>query len=82
MEIKDIIIWILFIATLIFIFWWIFGNSPTFEQTVLILILTLLFTIGANVSKNGIKMNFIEKRFNKLENSFIKLSEDFEEHVK
>ena len=68
MRISDIIIWILFILTLIIVLWYIFGGSPTFEQSILVLILTLSIT-------TLVKLKVLETRFNFL-------ARDFREHIK
>jgi len=74
MKIYDIIIIILFIATLITVFWYLLGSSPTLEQGLLILILTFLFTIyGSQRSQDA--------RLRSLESSFFRLAEDFKEHI-
>ena len=57
------------------ILWYLFGNSPTFEQAILILIVTLLFTIGTKVSDANAKLELFERRFNAL-------AVDFKEHIK
>ena len=75
MKIYDIIIIILFIAALITVGWYLFGNFLTLEQGLLILILTFLFTIyGSQRSQNA--------RLKSLENSFFRLATDFKEHLK
>lgn len=68
MKIQDIILWVLFIITVIMILWYIFGSSPTTEQAILILILTLSIT-------TIVKISVLETRFNFL-------ARDFREHVK
>lgn len=68
MKLQDIIIWILFILTIIIVLWYIFGSSPTFEQAILLLILTLSITTIIKVSI--------------LETKFKFLARDFKEHVK
>ncbi len=68
MKLKDIIIWILFVITIIIVLWYIFGSSPTIEQAILILILTLSIT-------TIIKISVLETRFNFL-------VRDFREHIK
>lgn len=68
MKFRDVIIIILFILTLIVVLWYAFGSSPTLEQAILILILTLSIT-------TIIKINVLETRFNFL-------ARDFREHVK
>jgi len=75
MKIIDCIIVILFMTTLIIIFWYLFGNSPTLEQGLLILILTFMFTIYGNLREQGSKLRLMEK-------SLIKLVDDFKEHIK
>lgn len=75
MKITDIIVVILFIATLIVVFWYLLGNSPTLEQGLLILILTFVFTIYGNVREQGSKIRLIER-------SLTKLGNDFNEHSK
>lgn len=67
-KIADILLWIMFIATIIVVLWYIFGNSPTIEQTLLILILTLSIT-------TIIKVSVLETRFNYL-------ARDFRNHCK
>lgn len=75
MKLTDIVIIILVIATVITVFWYLFGNSLTLEQGLLILILTFMFTVYGHVREQGSKLRLIEK-------SLIKLGEDFKEHVK
>ena len=70
MKIQDIIIWILVIISLIVILWYFFGNSPTFEQAILILILTLLFTIGTKISNTNARLELLERKFNALAKDF------------
>ncbi len=61
--------------------WYLFGNSPTFEQTLLVLIITLLFANSTKLIRIEMKTNFFEKKFNNLENSFSHLAKDFKEHL-
>ena len=77
MKLKDIILWILFVIAIIISLWYIFGNSPTFEQAILVLILTILYGASAKISDVGSRLYSIEKRFNNMEKSFIKLVNDF-----
>ncbi len=81
MRISDIIIWILFILTLIMVFWYIFGNSPSFEQTLLVLIINLLFTLSTRLVRVDMKIKMLEKRFTRLETSFLELAKDFKEYM-
>jgi len=67
-KLQDMLIWILFILTIIIVLWYIFGNSPALEQAILILILTLSIT-------TLVKMRVLETKFNFL-------ARDFKEHIK
>lgn len=74
MKFVDIIIWILFILTLIFVTWYIFGNSPTFEQTLLILILSLSIT-------TIVKVIVLENKHETFKKNFIHLAKDFKHSI-
>ncbi len=75
MKIQDIIIWILFIISIIIALWYLFGSSPTLEQAILILMLTLLIT-------NIVETREIKTKLGILINSFMRLSNDFKDHLK
>ena len=75
MKIYDIITIILFVVTLVVVLWYIFGDSPTLEQGLLILILTFLFSTYGNVKGQS-------SRLSSLEGSFGRLAQDFKEHTK
>lgn len=75
MKLQDIILIILFIISVAIALWYIFGSSPTFEQSILILILTLSIT-------NLVKVSVLENRFVSLEKSFVRLANDFKLHIK
>ena len=77
MKLKDLILWILFIIAVIVSLWYLFGNSPTLEEALLVLILTILYATSTKISDIGSRLNLIEGRFNNLEKSFIKLANDF-----
>ena len=76
---QDIIIWILFVLSIIIFLWFVFGNSPTFEQTILVLSVTFLFTLGFKLGGFGARLEHMERRFDRLEEGFIKLVSDFKE---
>lgn len=65
MKIQDIIIWILFILSVIIFLWYIFGDSPTFEQTILVLILTLSITTIIKLSVLETKFKYLARDFKK-----------------
>ena len=48
-EIGDIILWILFILSLAVGIWYLFGDSPTLEQSILIFLLTSIFRLVINL---------------------------------
>ena len=75
MKFSDIIVIILFVLTIIIISWYIFGKSPTFEQSLLILILTITFT-------NSLSIKEIKTKLANLENKFNSLAYDFKEHIR
>ena len=75
MKFSDIIVIILFILTIIIISWYILGKSPTFEQSLLILILTITFT-------NSLSIKEIKTKLTNLENKFNSLASDFKGHIK
>ncbi len=74
MKIQDIIIWILFILAIIFVAWYIFGKSPTFEQTLFVLLLSLSVT-------TLIKDSVLENSYKNLKKSFTHLAKDFKHHI-
>jgi len=75
LKILDFLLWIFFILSIIFISWYAFGNSPTFEQTLLIFILG--FVIANLASLKALKIDH-----NNLKRSFNALAKDFKEHIK
>ncbi len=73
-KIYDILFWILFVLAVIFALGHIFGNSPTIEQALLILVISILFKFQSEIIKNT-------KETTVLKNSFINLAKDFKEHI-
>ena len=82
MRLEDIIIWILFTAAIIVGLWYLFGNSPTFEQAILLFIIGALFAINSSTNKIGMELKFLRRHFGKLEESHVKLLNDFREYVR
>ncbi len=74
-DIYDILTLVFFVLSLIFFFWYLFGNSPTFEQTLLVFILGVAIANFAN-------LRFLRTDHNNLKRSFFVLARDFKEHVK
>jgi len=70
----DIIIWIFFILSIAVVFWYFLGDSPTLEETILVLLLTLLIT-------NIIQIKEVAYRLRSLERSFYALAKDFKVHL-
>jgi len=77
MKLIDILVWALFILSLAVSAWFIFGNSPTFEQAILVLVVTFLFTLHAKIISQGAQFHMFLGKFKRLEESFIKLADDF-----
>lgn len=74
MKIEEIIFWALFIVAIVVVLWYVFGNSPTLEQALLILILTLTFknsldlrTVKVDLSYAKVEGKSLTERFQKLE---------------
>jgi len=63
MKLQDIILWIVVLLTIIVVLWYIFGNSPSFEQAILVLLLGLSIT-------TLVKLRVLETRFNFLARDF------------
>jgi len=82
MKLKDIILWVLFIIAISISLWYLFGNSPTLEEALLVLILTILYATSTKISDMGSRLGSIERRFNNLEKSFIKLVSYFKSNKK
>ena len=79
--IENLIITILFILAVIIFFWSLFGDSPTFEQTVLGVVVIFLITASFKMGGFGVKLNYVERRFARLEGSFVNLAKDFKDHM-
>lgn len=75
MKLIDVIAWILLVISIFVFLWFIFGNSPSIEQTFLVLIISYLFIMNA-------KLVQIATRLQMLQNSFRYLARDFKEHIK
>lgn len=74
MKIQDIIVWIAFIIALFVVAWFFFGNSPTIEQSLLVLNISYLLVINSKISK-------IETRLSIFTNKFNALAKDFKQHI-
>ena len=74
-EIQDILFWILFILGIMVVLWILLGKSPTIEQGLLILILTMTI-------KNSTEIKGLKSDFKNLENKFNSLATDFKNHIK
>ncbi|MBU3923428.1 MAG: hypothetical protein KJ592_00765 [Nanoarchaeota archaeon] len=72
---MDLMIIIFFILSVVFVFWYVFGNSPSFVEAVLVMVLGLLIV-------NTTKVSVLESRFNNLERSHLRLSNDFRGYVR
>ena len=71
MDYENIILYIFGIMIIVNIFvWYLFGNSPTFEQTILGEIVAFLLMVSFKVEGFGERLNSLERRF-------IHLAKDF-----
>ncbi len=75
MKFGDIILILITILALATAVWYLFGNSPTFEQTLLIFILGMVMANGLRIHSFSTKINYFEK-------SFLSLAKDFKMHIK
>lgn len=74
MKWQDIIIWILFVLSIGIVAWYLFGNSPTLEEAILVLLLTLTITNIIQTKEIGYNLKSLEK-------SFHALARDFKSHI-
>ena len=79
MKIRDIILWILFLTAIFVSLWYIFGNSPSFEQALIVLVISLLFAVYTKISDMSSRIVVLEKSFFNMESSFKRLILDFRE---
>ncbi len=77
MKWYDIVIWILFILSILVVLWYFFGDSPTLEEAILVLLLTLTITSIIQIKEVGFRLTSLERRFRNMEDSFIKIANDF-----
>ena len=63
MKLQDVIIWIIVLIAIIVVLWYTFGNSPSFEQAILVLLLGLSIT-------TLVKLKVLETRFSFLARDF------------
>lgn len=73
--VGNILFWILFVLSIVVVLLIILGKSPTIEQGLLILILTMTI-------KNSVEIKGLKSDFKNLENKFNSLASDFKEHIK
>ena len=79
MKWQEILFIILAILAMIIGLLYLFGNSPTLEQTISSFMFVTLIGAIIKLSTIDFRLKFIEKRFDRLEQSFIKLASDFRE---
>lgn len=63
---EDTLFWILFVLALIVVAWLILGDSPTIEQALLFLILTLVIKNSSDLRELKERTRNNEARFNAL----------------
>ena len=63
MNIMDILFWIFFVLSIAVVVWIIVGKSPTIEQALLVMILTVIWSVSNRQVKLETKFNFLAKDF-------------------
>ncbi len=67
MKIEDIIFWIFLVIAIIFFLWFLFGRSPSIEQTLLVLVIGLVVKLHGDIReikgdyrqfKENVKLSF------------------------
>ena len=76
-DFRDVLFWIFLILGMILLLWNVFGDSAT----EFIALATLIFTVLLKTWSISDRQIRLEMRFNALEKSFVKLSNDFKAHV-
>lgn len=79
MKISDIIIWILFVLSLVVLGWYILGNSPTLEEAMIVFMLSSLFILAIKLSGINSDMYWVKKKLNRMEESIIRMARDVKE---
>lgn len=69
-KLGDLIIWILFFISIGVGLWYLFGDSPTLEQAILVVVISFLITNMLDTRETKI-------RFGLMERSFFRLADDF-----
>ena len=77
-NIANIIAWALIILGIIFIFWKLFGGSPTEFSILITLISGILFKIMAL----GNDLSALKEKVKNIDNKFNALASDFKTHIK
>jgi|ETNmetMinimDraft_2_1059921.scaffolds.fasta_scaffold107973_2 multisubunit Na+/H+ antiporter MnhE subunit len=80
MRFSDIILWVLFLFSIFVTLWYFFGNSPSIEQMMLAFLFTAVFSLVINVTRNGTKIDYVEKELKRLrlgiQDSFKNMKDD------
>ena len=82
MKLQDIIIWVMFIISVFVALWYLFGNSPTLEEAILILIVTFLITNILDTREMKVKFGLMERSFVRLIHDFREFKENVEKKLK
>lgn len=68
MDISRVLFWIFFILSVIFVIGYIIGDSPTFEQGILLIVLNFLIEMNRSVKRSEYLINSLNNRVNIIEN--------------
>jgi hypothetical protein len=76
MKIGDIIIWVVFGLAMAVLAWYLFGNSPTLQEAIIVFILGGLFSMVVKMTEYSNDMKWVKGKLNKMEESFIRMADD------
>ncbi len=79
MKKEEIIFWILFIVSIGVVLWYLLGKSPSMEQALLILVLTLVFKNSLDLRTVKLDLQYTKSSVAVLEQSVTALTADVTE---
>ena len=74
-NIADIILIILFLFAIALALWYLFGDSPTFEQIIIGFILPVIFVVSIKMAVIETRINYVEKN---IKEGFNKIKKDMD----
>ena len=77
-KVADAISWILLGIGIIFVFWYVFGDSPTLEQSLLLSLTAYIFKLHFTSGRHDADIKSIKSDANQIKEGMHKLSEDLQ----